>query len=104
MDEVPLEDQIVQAKLQTEQAKASNTEMAAQIAYAQASNSKLAAQLEELRIEQEKGIRNATYLCHLYEDKREMERDLARMEGREYRDPNKPDGDWPHVPDPNEPW
>jgi predicted RNase H-like nuclease (RuvC/YqgF family) len=99
MDEVPLEDQIAQAELQTAQVKNSNASMASQIADAQAINRELGSKLEVLRIEREKEMRNTAYLSGLYRDNDNMQRELARMEGREYSDPDKPDGEWPCTPE-----
>ena len=71
-----------------------------QIAEMQAINRSLEEKRRNARKEYEKGMANAAYLCGLFEKKKEAEREIARMEGREYHDPDKPDGDWPEAPEP----
>ncbi len=70
-----------------------------QIAQMQAINRMTAEQRRIARKEYEKGMANAAYLCGLFEQKKEAEREIARMEGRDYEDPDSPSGDPPEPPD-----
>lgn len=96
MDEPPLSEQIAQTQ-------AYDHATAAEAAKAQAIILIKQKKLAILRVEQEKGMRNAAHFCGLYEQNKEADRELARFEGKEYRDPDKPDGDWPDAPEPPEP-
>jgi hypothetical protein len=71
-----------------------------QIAKMQSIGRNLDKQTRDARHEEEKWMANAAYLCGLMEQKKEADREIARMEGRKYRDPDKPDGDWPESPEP----
>lgn len=75
-----------------------------QIAELEEHNRKLAAHHKNLEDETAATNRRVAYYEHLHNEKIRMEREIARMEGREYRDPDKPDGDWPEATeDPPEP-
>ncbi|MES2997140.1 MAG: hypothetical protein V4733_10065 [Verrucomicrobiota bacterium] len=92
MDDIPLEAKIAQAE-------ADDASLNEQIAQAAAINSDLGHRLQYYRKIQETQSRKVACLMGLAEQNAEMERELARIEGREYRDPDDPDGDWPEPPD-----
>ena len=96
MDDIPLEVKIAQTE-------ADDATLDEEIAKAASINSDLGNRLEYFRKIRETQSRKAACLLGLAEQNKVMERELARMEGREYRDPDNPDGDWPEAPEPPEP-
>jgi hypothetical protein len=91
-DDISLEEKIAQAE-------ADDASLNEQIPQAAARNAELGARLEHYRKIQEAQSRKVACLMGLAEQNAEMERELARVEGREYRDPDDPDYDYPEPPD-----
>lgn len=71
-----------------------------QIAKMQATARHLQAENDEHRKVFEKDMTNAARFWHAADEIKRLEREKALIEGREYRDPDKPDGDWPDAPEP----
>lgn len=92
MDDESIEGKI--AKVTSE-----NAMLQMEIAKAQSIGLDLDAKHKELREQMEIRSRNVAYLFGLHEQNKEMERENAMMEGREYRDPDDPDCEWPEPPD-----
>lgn len=96
-DDISLEEKIAQAE-------ADDASLNEQIAEAASRNADLGHRLEHYRKIQETQSRKVACLMGLAEQNAEMERELARIEGREYRDPDDPDYDYPEPPyDPTDP-
>ena len=91
-DDISLEVKIAQAE-------ADDATLNEEIAKAAAINFDLGHRLEHYRKIQEAQSRKVAHLVGLCRENEEMERELARIEGREYRDPDDPDYDYPEPPD-----
>jgi len=70
-----------------------------EIAKAQARNRELAAHRDKLRAKFESDQRRAARLSHVYEQQRSLEREIAALEGRPYRDEDEPGEGYPGPPD-----
>jgi hypothetical protein len=91
-DDIPLEVKIAQAEQD-------NLLLDAEIATADRINSDLRKRLEYHRLADDAASRKVAYYLGLIEENKEMERELARIEGRKYCDPDDPDCEYPEPPD-----
>ena len=91
-DDIPLEVKIAEAEAQ-------GSLLDEEIQKAAAINSNLGNRLENYRKIQEANSRKVAHLLGLERDNEEIERELARIEGREYRDTDNPEYDYPKTQD-----
>jgi hypothetical protein len=68
-----------------------------------ARNRELAARLENLQLKRAAEERTNAYYFHLIEDNERMEREIARLEGRPYRDSDDDGADYRDPPEPPDP-
>ena len=81
------------------EAQASNKELEAELENMEANDCSLAEQLAELRKECEKGDRIAARLSRMSDDQEETRREIAKLRGEQYRDPDDPDYEYPESRD-----
>lgn len=91
-DHIPLEVKIAKAKAQ-------DPLLDEQIANAAAINADLGHRLEYYRKIQETQSSKVAHLLGFIEENKDMKRELARIEGRAYHDPDDPDNEYPEPPD-----
>ena len=91
-DDIPLEVKIAQAEEE-------DSLLDQEIAKAAAISSDLGHRLDYYRKMQDTQSRKVAILMGLSEQNAEMERELARIEGRHYHDPEDPDYEYPEPPD-----
>ncbi len=84
---------------QIAKAKTINEELEADIAKMGSNGRDLDALLEELRHERDRSSRNIAHLMGLSRDQEETKREIAKLQGVEYRDPYDPDYEYQEPPD-----